>query len=324
MSSSQTPARLAVRSVDDLVGLVPYLIGFHPRESLVAIVLREGRVEVTARVDLEAVACPDGLAYLVEALFSRFPDAEAWFLAYSDDAEAAWDVLAGCAALSGVIRLARVIQVGADQWRADDPEGETGPVRVSAAGLQAAVLGLTALASREELEARVAGPGDDEVGELCELFERVATEVAELDGRSRRRLLTRLVRRGGGRCRADWVRLAVLVADPDAALGQLAALRPGAAEHLVAVWTQVVRHCLVPYLPTPLGLLGMAAWLTGDGAMTTVCLERIGRLHADHPLAALLDHIVSDVLPPSQWPAQRAGLVAATSSWFDESGWRCE
>ena len=52
MSPFETPPRLSVRTVDDLVGLVPYLIGFHPRDSLVVIMLCDGQVEVTARVDL--------------------------------------------------------------------------------------------------------------------------------------------------------------------------------------------------------------------------------------------------------------------------------
>lgn len=316
MSISETPARLAVRTVDDLVGLVPYLIGFHPRESLVVIVLRDGRVEVTARADLAEVAGPDPLAYLIGRLFDRFPTAEAWFLVYSDDEELAWDVLSTCAALCGVMRLGRVIHVTAEQWRADAPGGATGSVRVSSAAVEAAVIGLPVRRSREELEALVAGPDDAEVDELFELFDRVSTEVAELSPRSRRRLLQRLLRRGGERVRADWVRLAVLVAEPEAAVGLVAELRSEDAAHLVSVWTQVVRHCLVPYLPTPLGLLGAAAWLTGDGAMASICLERIIRVDPGSPLARLLDAIVGEVLPPSAWPDSRRRLVSGLTEWF--------
>lgn len=319
MSVSENPARLAVRSVEDLVGLVPYLIGFPPRDSLVAMVLCDGAVEVTARANLTEVAEPDGLAYLIGRLFDRYPAAEIWFLAYTDDDGLAWDVLAGCAALCGVMRLGRVIHVDSTHWRADTPGGAHGSVGVSAAAVEAAVIGLPLRQSRAELEALVAGPPDDEVAGLFELVERISTEVAELSPRSRQRMLRRLVRRGGERVRADWVRLAVLAAEPEAAVSLLSGLRREDGEQQLAIWTQVVRHCLVPYLPTPLGLLGVAAWLTGDGAMATICLERIDRIDPASPMAALLDWIVVGVLPPSAWPDCRPALVAAVGEWFEAS-----
>jgi hypothetical protein len=320
VSVSETPPRLAVRTVDDLVGLVPYLIGFPPRDSLVVIVLCEGRVEVTARVDLAEMAAPDGLAYLFGRLFSRFPAAETWCLAYSDDEQLAWDVLSGCAVLCGAIRLARVVHVGSDGWRADSPDGECGSAGVSATAVEAVVMGLPVRRSRAELQALVAGPDDADVDDLFELFERIVTEVDELSRRSQRRLLHRLLRRSGERGRADWVRLAVLVAKPETAVGLLSGLQSEDAAHLVTVWTQVVRHCLVPYLPTPLGLLGMAAWLTGDGAMAAVCLERIGRIDPGGPMADLLGLIIAEVVPPTSWPDCRSELVSELSARFGVGG----
>jgi hypothetical protein len=189
-------------------------------------------------------------------------------------------------------------------------------VGASPAAVHAAVIGLPARRSREELYALVSGPGDEEVEELCDLFERSATELAELGERPGRRRLGRLLRRGGERSRADWVRLAVLAADPEATIRLLAEMDAAAADHLVAVWTQVVRHCLVPYLPNPLGLLGVAAWLTGDGAMASVCLERIERIDPASPMASLLAEIIAEVLPPSAWPRERAALVAEVEARF--------
>ena len=45
-----------VRSPGDLIDLIPYLLGFHPRSSLVLIGLHEGRVAATARADLADIA----------------------------------------------------------------------------------------------------------------------------------------------------------------------------------------------------------------------------------------------------------------------------
>jgi hypothetical protein len=192
-------------------------------------------------------------------------------------------------------------------------------VGVSAAAVEAVVLGLPLRQSRAELEELVAGPADAEIGELFELFERIASEVDELGEHARRWLLRRLLRRSDERVRADWVRLAVLVADPQTAVELLRGLRSRDAEHLVFVWTQVVRHCLVPYLPMPLGLLGMAAWLTGDGAMAAVCLERIGRLDPSAPMARLLGVIIEEVIPPTEWAGLRTALLSAAGVWFGEA-----
>jgi len=322
VSIFEIPARLAVHTVDDLVGLVPYLIGFHPADSLVVVVLCDGRVEVTARVDLADVVDPDAMAYLFARLFERFPSAEAWVLAYTADEDLAWDTLAAGAALCGVMRLGRLIHVGDTSWRCDTPDGDTGGLGISSAAVQAAVIGLPLRRSRAELRELVAGPDDREVDELCELFERLATQVAELGPRPARRLLQRLLRPGGERVRADWVRLAVLAADPEAVATLLGSMDAADAAHLVALWTQVVRHCLVPYLPNPLGLLGVASWLTGDGAMAVICLERLQLVAPASPMAALLDVIIAQVLPPSSWPEHRAALVGAVRDWFDRDAQR--
>ncbi|MEV0153483.1 DUF4192 domain-containing protein [Micromonospora sp. NPDC050686] len=46
------PARLAVRSPADLIAAVPYLLGFHPADSVVVVALRGRRIIFAARADL--------------------------------------------------------------------------------------------------------------------------------------------------------------------------------------------------------------------------------------------------------------------------------
>src|SRR4051812_38127714 len=46
------PPRLAVRSPADLIAAVPYLLGFHPADSVVVVALRGRRVVFAARGDL--------------------------------------------------------------------------------------------------------------------------------------------------------------------------------------------------------------------------------------------------------------------------------
>lgn len=317
MSSFESRARLAVRDLDDLVGLVPYLIGFHPTESLVVVVVEDGRVVVTARMDLAATNT-SGPQELVERLFARFPAAEAWFFAYTEDAAVAWAALGRCGAFAGPNRLGRVIQVGARIWRADHAGGPSGAVSIGPAAAEAAVLGIPVRASRSELAAQVAGPSDAAVGELVGAFERAEAELGVLSAAERHRVLQRLCRTADDR--DDYVLLAVLLAEPAAQLAALARLNRENAAAGVGLWSAVIGCCLVRYLIGPLGQLGAAAWLTGDGALQTVCLERLDRIDPMAPIGALLDWINTTVLPPVQWDTHREALVAALADQFTVVG----
>ena len=46
------PSQLAVRSPADLIAAVPYLLGFHPADSVVAVALRGRQIIFAARADL--------------------------------------------------------------------------------------------------------------------------------------------------------------------------------------------------------------------------------------------------------------------------------
>ncbi|MFD0787811.1 DUF4192 family protein, partial [Micromonospora azadirachtae] len=50
--ASTEPPRLAVRSPADLLAAVPYLLGFHPADSVVVVAMRGRRVVFAARADL--------------------------------------------------------------------------------------------------------------------------------------------------------------------------------------------------------------------------------------------------------------------------------
>ncbi len=50
--SIQYPPKLQVRSVADFLALVPYLLGFHPHTSVVAVAVADRRIAFVARADL--------------------------------------------------------------------------------------------------------------------------------------------------------------------------------------------------------------------------------------------------------------------------------
>ncbi len=310
MSVEECPGRLAVRDLDDLIGVVPYLVGFHPADSLVIMVVDDGEVAVTARVDLGSVHPEqDGLGELVHRLFDRFPSAEAWFFAYSDDDEC-WLLLEACGELAGARRVGRLIQVGSARWRADAVDGPTGEVGIGRAAVEATVLGWPARRSRQELAALAAGPP---VASEAGLVTALGQAERRLEGWSNQRrlaLMRRLCEQAEvGECEA--IELAVLAADPQLRRMVMEGLDRRGAGAAVGLWSTVLRSSPPLWQPGPLGLLGLSAWLTGDGALLTICLERLDQIAPLDPLAALLDWINQTVLPPSEWDGYRDALAAA-------------
>ncbi|MDT4919329.1 MAG: hypothetical protein QOI15_231, partial [Pseudonocardiales bacterium] len=83
----------------ELLQAVPYLLGFHPVGSLVLIGLRDTRLVVTARLDLDD-ACFDAVAHAVAAM-ARGGSTSFVAVVYDDDAllpgtgELPWAELAG-------------------------------------------------------------------------------------------------------------------------------------------------------------------------------------------------------------------------------------
>ena len=90
----------------------------------------------------------------------------------------------------------------------------------------------------------------------------------------------------------------------------LAMSRADAAWH-VALWQRVVNRTLPVHQGHPLALLGMAAWLTGEGALAAICLERAEVLVAPTRLVAILSHVIDAVVPPRLWDDLRPELLAS-------------
>jgi hypothetical protein len=63
--------RLAVRSPADLIAAVPYLLGFHPADSVVVVAMRGRRITFAARADLPDLADPGDAARHLAGVIAR-------------------------------------------------------------------------------------------------------------------------------------------------------------------------------------------------------------------------------------------------------------
>jgi hypothetical protein len=212
--------------------------------------------------------------------------------------------------------------VGPDAWRSDEPDGPTGRIsgKVAPVAAEAAVLGLPVRPSRRALAGGIEGPPHDEVDDLAARVDAAEIALDHLGARGRRRILRRLLAASRLPDRDDSVRLALLVQHEDAQVRVLRHLSVENAETQLALWTRIVRHTLPVHRPAVLGLLGMAAWQNGDGALAMVCLEQLDRIDPLEPIAALLDWLNEEVVPPQAWTHLREPLLAALSDQFTVAG----
>jgi hypothetical protein len=78
-------------------------------------------------------------------------------------------------------------------------------------------------------------------------------------------------------------------------------INPANADDHVRLWGAVVARVPPTLAAAPLCLLGMAAWLDGDGARLNCCCGRLAVVAPDYSMGTLLAEISERALPPSIW-----------------------
>lgn len=325
----RTPAPTVLRlgEPEDLLSAIPYLLKFHPEKSLVFLLLSGRRLLVTARLgidpDLDApdahtVACylqqlcadhgADGLL-----LVGYFPDSD-WGSSMVVDVLAWLDPFPVHTALVTDGSRWWSCLCDHEDWEVcdcEDAEGTPYDVTTTTVAAEAVLAGLSVLPNRETLARSVMGPADEAVRRAAtDALEDVLQEVCDLSDEQRRDRMALLVER---HCLGqdpltdrEHAELAVLAYDGpvrDVAVGRMR--QEDAAAH-VELWHRVVARTVAPFESAPLCLLGLAAWISGNGALQVVCMERAERINPDYSLLQILDQINARALPPSAWSELRA------------------
>lgn len=303
---------LRLRTPDDILSAVPFLLRFHPEESFVFLGLKGKTLVLTARVDIgkEPVGV-EALADHFARLCVQHEGDGLIVVAYTDR------VARISAVLDDLVEALEPIEVhealvtdGRSWWSRLDEEGRPGvgiPVDSgsSEVAAQAVFAGLPALPSRAALADSVAGPSGADAAELSGVFEDVLMELADLSDEDRRERICLLVEsfcvHRRALSRSECAELAVLAYEIE--LRDLAAqrIRLADAELHVELWHQVVANTVAPFESAPLCLLGLAAWVSGSGALMVVCIERAEEINPDYSLLEILERINACALPPHAW-----------------------
>jgi hypothetical protein len=328
---------LRVTGPEDLLALVPILMGFHPDQSMVVLTVGGATQPVHARVDLPQHAHhmqeADELAAHLAAVARRAGVTSVAVVVYTTDCALSRTVVDALvrSMTDARVHVACVVRSDGVRWWSVHEDGEWGgePYDVSSHPLvvRSIVDGTVVLGSRQQLADSLRGDDPGEVEEISRLAEVVGADVAaatrsgagtssspvpatlQTEGRWLLGRVRRFLRDGERLGAADVARLAALVTAQtlrDLAWAEIT--RENAARH-VDLWRDVVSRVPVHLRAAPAGLLGFSAWLTGNGALAWCAVECAEEADAGSPLAGLLTQVLAGAVPPSAWqPPDRPQL----------------
>jgi Domain of unknown function (DUF4192) len=315
-------SRLKIRRPDDLLAVIPYMIGFHPDEDLVAVFIKSGRVKLTTRTDIPPESGSDELAEWIDALAKRERAEALALVAYSAAALPAHRLLTRLMDRLSGLDLTDVLYVGHGRWWSLTCGEECCPLAGSPYDLTshpvsaAAVFsGLGVRANRRELEESISGPAETE---LERLEARAEALLAEHDQFANPIAAAELLVSTVDSAIADpspldetsCLLLGLLVTDSYVRDLAWARINPTDAEELVRLWGSVVSQVPPALAAAPLCLLGIAAWVAGHGALLNCCCERVSHIDPHYSMGRLLADISARAIPPSIWHEIRDGMQA--------------
>ncbi|MEU7782163.1 DUF4192 domain-containing protein [Micromonospora parva] len=330
MTSTERP-QLAVRSPADLIAAVPYLLGFHPADSVVAVALRGRQIIFAARADLpEPSTDPLDRARHLAGVIHRQGAEAATVVGYGPPDRVTPSVDAVRAALTGVgLEVLDALRVTDGRWwsylcteaECCPPEGRRYDPEINQVTASAVFAGQVALPDRAALVAQVSpveGPARDALRAAAVGAEKRLVDLIEgapasdlLGGRAVRSAGVTAVReaqrrqRRGERLDDDEVAwLTVLMTHLP--VRDHAWERTDGRDRDIALWTDVLRRAEPELTAAPGALLAFAAWRAGQGALAAVALERTLGLHPGYSLALLLDDLIRRGVPPAEldgWPS---------------------
>jgi hypothetical protein len=314
--------RLGARGAPDLLAVIPFLLGFHPRESVVTVFVRSGRIVLTARLDLPPPEAAEAYADMLQGLARQHGGDEVVVLGYSAQPEPARAFLCRLVDLLPPELVNEALYADGSRWWSMSCDGPCCPAGGTPYALdshplaaEAVFAGMSARADRDALAELVHGPSPTDQPRLESLVEELRTEQAQRSGKASARDLERLVRRAvadpGGLEERAGIRLALLVADVRLRDLAWSMIKPDDAECHADLWSRVVRRVPAALSAAPLVLAGMAAWIDGKGALLNCCIEELSQIHPQYSMGRLLSELSERAVSPRLWD-EMAGPMRET------------
>jgi hypothetical protein len=329
-----TPDRnLVIRTPAELIAVVPFVMGYHPSDSVAMVALNGARVEFGVCHDLPppdwTEADADASADAVADAVARQAPNRVIVVGYGPSHRVTPAVMRGAQAVRDRgVEVFDVLRVTDGRWwsyscakRGCCPsEGTPCLPGDSVIAAEATFHGNVALPSRKELTAQVAPVGGAERAEMVQATERARRRFTDLlaedltaerygrlvrqNGRAAIRAAEKCYRSGGDLGPDEIAWLGVLLVDRS--VEDFALDRAGAArEWQIRLWTDVLRRVEPAYVAPPACVLSFAAWQAGRGALARVAVDRALAEEPQHSLAGLLDNVLGYGLAPHLLRAAR-------------------
>ena len=332
-----THPRVRLGAPSDVLATIPFLVGYHPSDSIVVLGLSEGRVTFAARDDLPAAGEPpadDHVTYLVEVVL-RQGCHRVMLVGYGDEERVTPMVEALRAAFEreGATVVEALRADGQRYWSylctnryCCPPEGTPYDPSTSEVAVAWTLAGRVARRDRAEYEAQiqpVTGAAREAMRRAtAAAHERLLALLAEAedDDHAEAALLNAgnlaiaqaLDRQLQGIPPTDeeaaW--LSVLLqstAIRDIAWSLIRGSGPGLYHHR-ALWQEVLHRAEPDLVPAPASLFAFAAWRSGDGGIARLAVRRALEVDPRYRMAQLLHEAITHGLPPTaldDWPSGR-------------------
>lgn len=333
VAPGRIPPKLTLTSPADLIAATPFLLGFHPTDSVVVVGFTGRQLAFAARCDLPGPGDPPAAMAreILDVVARQHADSVA-VIGYG----AAWAVDPLLLAVRGEterreLPLKDVLRVEDGRWWSQlcedpaccPPEGTAIDFSAHQVSALLTMEGLAVASSREEVARQVAP-----VGGLTR------TSMVQATGRAKQRYARMLAVHPAG----AW---AAVVLDEGTAAIQAAIRRYGEGGALdddelawlsllldviavrdaawqtitgtgqdVTLWKDVTRRADPALVAAPASLLAFAAWRAGDGVLAGLAVERALRADPAYTMAHLLLRGLRKGVPPSAfagWPADAGG-----------------
>jgi hypothetical protein len=335
------PEPLRLKGQHDIVAAVPYLVGFHPEDSLVCIVLDGGRVRFVARLDLPASGQGQGFpqAAVATAEMISHHGTVVIIVGYGvpDRVDPVADLFTAAFAAVGV-DVFGALRVTAGRYYclncdgACPADGVAYEPTASPIPAEAVYRGLAPLPSRTALQELIEPVTGGRRSAM-----RAASEVAL---RRLASMLHEAVPARTGASIGDWlasgppahvveagvaaVRQAFAVAargeelpDADAAWLTAVLLIPDVRDRAWTasdgsdaqrrLWIDITRRAISATTAAPACLLAITAYLGGDGALAHIAVDRALHANPGYSLARLLTRALQAGVPPEMWREATTG-----------------
>ncbi|MFD4675130.1 DUF4192 domain-containing protein [Lentzea sp. NPDC058450] len=316
---STLPKPIHVREAGDLYAAIPHLMGFHPADSLVVMVLQDDMVNMTMRVDLPRPRHRGYLAAQLEGPLLEHGAAEVILAVVSAPSENMPEELPH-EPLVATLRN-RLGGVGIDvveavwlpscqkdaQWLCYldiDCHGRLPDPQLSALAAASAHEGNVTFESRAALAAIAALDPPEALERRSTLLDELMTAVEAPDPSVELHRVSDAIdaveHRKGPLPDKEIVALTRALAMPavrDASMGFATQARSRLAERL---WLELTRTCPAPERAEPAALLAFYAYQRGDGGVASIALDAADEACPGHALSSLIRSAVSAAFPPAE------------------------